>query len=337
MTGPTITGRTLDGDPAPGDAASDRSDAATALRWAFLGPEGTFAEAALRSVPEAATVRPVPHRTVPAALEAVRRGEVDGAVVPLENSVEGSVPSTLDELTSATPLVIQREIYLPVGFALLVRPGTTQADITTVTTHPHAEAQCRRWLREHLPRAQYASSTSTAAAAAAVAEGTFDAAISAPLAAQRYGLQPLLTDLADNPGAVTRFILVSRPVPPPPPTGDDKTSLVAYIRSNHTGALLEVLTEFAVRGINLTRIESRPTRERIGQYCFSLDCEGHIGDARVGDALAALHRICADVRYLGSYPRADGTASGPVRADASDGAFGDARAWLAAVRGSGRS
>jgi prephenate dehydratase len=126
-------------------------------------------------------------------------------------------------------------------------------------------------------------------------------------------------------------VLLSRPGPAPERTGNDKTSLVAFIRDDHTGALLEVLTEFAVRGINLTRIESRPTKERLGRYCFSIDCEGHLRDARVGDALAAVRRICADVRYLGSYPRADGEPAA-LPAGREDAAFTDAAAWLARLR-----
>jgi prephenate dehydratase len=141
----------------------------------------------------------------------------------------------------------------------------------------------------------------------------------------------LANDIADNSGAVTRFVLLSRPAPPPASTGNDKTSLVAFIREDHTGALLEVLTEFAVRGVNLTRIESRPTKQRIGRYCFSIDCEGHLLDARVGDALAAVRRICADVRYLGSYPREDGRPT-PLPIGRDDGSFADAATWLARVR-----
>ena len=188
------------------------------------------------------------------------------------------------------------------AFSLLVRPGTDAAAVKTVATHPHAEAQTRRWLRDHLPAADVVFTGSTAGAAMAVGQGEFDAAVAAPIAGVHAKLEPLAEDIADNPGAVTRFVLLSRPGPPPEPTGRDKTSLVAFIRDDHTGALLEVLTEFAVRGVNLTRIESRPTGELLGRYCFSVDCEGHIADARVGDALAALHRICADVRYLGVVP-----------------------------------
>jgi prephenate dehydratase len=135
---------------------------------------------------------------------------------------------------------------------------------------------------------------------------------------------------------VTRFVLLTRPAPPPPATGNDRTTLVAYLREDHSGALLEILEEFATRGINLTRIESRPTKGRIGQYCFSIDCEGHLADERVGDALAALHRVCGDVRYLGSYPRGDGS-QGPIPAGRTDAEFSGARDWLARVRQTGAS
>jgi prephenate dehydratase len=300
-------------------------------RFAYLGPEGTFAEAALRTLPAAATGVLMPEPTVPDAIDAVRKGDADAAVVPLENSVEGSVPSTLDELTNGDPLVITREIFLPVTFALVARPGATLDRVGRVGTHPHAEAQCRNWLREHLPAADLVLTGSTAAAASGVAAGELDAAICAPVAAQHHRLAVLATGIGDHPGAVTRFVLLSRPGPAPERTGNDKTSLVAFIRDDHTGALLEVLTEFAVRGINLTRIESRPTKERLGRYCFSIDCEGHLRDARVGDALAAVRRICADVRYLGSYPRADGEPAA-LPAGREDAAFTDAAAWLARLR-----
>jgi len=232
--------------------------------------------------------------------------------VPLENSVEGSVPATLDELaeradpaplTDSHPLVIAAESYLPVVFDLLVRPGTPLAAIGTVATHPHAAAQVRRYLLTELPAAKLIPVDSTAAGARAVAKGGYDAAVAPAAAGRRYGLASLATDIADRPGAVTRFVLLCRSAAPPPPTGADRTTLVAYPRDDRAGALLEILSEFASRGVNLTRIESRPTKDQLGRYCFSIDCEGHVADARVGDALAALHRICAEVRYLGSYPQ----------------------------------
>jgi prephenate dehydratase len=303
---------------------------------AFLGPEGTFAHAALLGLPVAADAQLLPLSTVTVAIEAVRAGEADGALVPIENSVEGAVPATLDELANGEPLIIVEETYLRVAFDLLARPGTAIADVRSVATHPHAEAQVRRWLRANLPDAQVAMVGSTAGGAQAVAAGEFDAAISAAVAGELYGLAALAKDVADNPGAVTRFVLLTRPAAPPAGTGNDRTTLVAYLRADHSGALLEILTEFAARSVNLTRIESRPTKGRIGQYCFSIDCEGHIDDERVGDALAALHRVCADVRYLGSYARRDGR-QGAVPTGRADSDFTDSRGWLDQVRASGRS
>ncbi|MDQ1465010.1 MAG: prephenate dehydratase [Actinomycetota bacterium] len=302
-------------------------------RFAYLGPEGTFTEAALRTIPAAANAELLPCRSVSAALDAVRRGDADAALVPLENSVGGGVASTIDELSTGELLHITREVLLDVGFALAVRAGTERAAVKRVSAHPQAEAQCRRWIADNLADAEIVPSASNAEAAAAVAAtgSDLDGAITSGLAAQRYGLVVLEDDIHDHAGAVTRFVLVSRPAEPSPPTGMDKTSLVAFIGDDHPGALLEVLTEFAVRGINLTWIESRPTGGGLGRYCFSIDCEGHIVDARVGEALTGLRRICTDVRFLGSYPRADGSPP-TVRRGTSDGEFRDAAAWLARVR-----
>jgi prephenate dehydratase len=303
---------------------------------AFLGPEGTFAHAALRDLPVARGARLVPTANVTLAIDAVRAGDADGALVPLENSVEGAVPATLDELANGAPLIIAEETYLHVAFELMARPDTALAGVGTVATHPHAEAQVRRWLLGNLPSAQVTLVASTAGAAQAVAAGEYDGAVGAAVAAELYGLDILAHDIADNAGAVTRFVLLTRPAPPAPATGNDRTTLVAYLREDHSGALLEILTEFSARAVNLTRIESRPTKGGIGQYCFSIDCEGHILDERVGDALAALHRICGDVRYLGSYPRRDGVQDGAAlgRADAD---FVGARDWLRDVRATGQS
>jgi prephenate dehydratase len=249
----------------------------------------------------------------------------------MENSVEGSVPATMDGLADGDPLVITREVFLPVSMTLVARPGTALVDVRTVASHPHALAQTSRWLETNLPGVPVLPTGSTAGAARAVAAGEFDAAVCAPIAGRRYGLDVLVDDIADFPGAVTRFVLVARPGALPSPTGNDKTSLVAVV-GDRTGALLELLSEFAVRGISLTRIESRPTRERLGVYSFSLDCEGHVADRRVGEALAALHRVCDDVRFLGSYARADGRDNKPVPETAEDPAFTAAELWLTRVR-----
>jgi prephenate dehydratase len=300
---------------------------------AYLGPEGTFTEQALRGLPEADGAELLPADGVGSALDAVRKGRAEAACVPVENSVEGSVAATLDALAEGERLVAVRETVLPVRFSVLARPGTAIDEVRTVITHPHAAAQVRGWLAANLPDAAVLPAYSTAAAALAVSKGEADAAVSAPIAQQHYPLHALATDVADVPDAVTRFLLVRPPGELLAPTGADRTSLMA-VTEDRIGALLQVLTEFAVRGINLSRIESRPTRGRLGEYRFFLDCYGHIEDARIGEALAAVHRICVGVRFLGSYPRVSG---GPavVAPGASDSDFEAARGWLADVR-SGR-
>ena len=303
------------------------------IAYAYLGPAGTFTEAALLDWLAGRPARLVACSSIEAALDCARSGEVAGAMVPLENSIEGSVSATLDALATGDPLVIVGESHVPVTFALMARPGTSLADVRRVGSFPHAEAQCRAWVAEHLPQAQFVPAASTATAAAALADpGTpYDAALAAPLAAQVYGLDILADEVADNLGAETRFVLVTRPCPPQPATGADKTTLAAYIGEDHPGALLEILTEFAVRGVNLTRIESRPTGGGLGDYFFSIDIEGHVDDARVGEALMGLRRVCTQVRYLGSYPRVGGVAA-TLRRGVSDADFRDAQAWLSRVR-----
>jgi prephenate dehydratase len=322
----------------PQPSSESIRDAST-RRVAFLGPRGTFTEQALRALPGGEETEAVPCSTVIVALDAVRAGEADSAVVPIENSVEGSVPVTLDELATGEPLMITSELTVPVAFSLLVRPGTRLADVHAVGTHPHAAAQTRAWVATHLPGAEVVHASSTAAAAAALAHSPDDAdqpawqaAISAPVAAEHYALDVLADSIADNPDAVTRFVVVSRPGAPPPPTGRDKTSLVAFMRDDHPGALLEILEQLTMRGVNLTRIESRPTGAALGNYCFSIDAEGHVADRRVGEALMGLRRICADVRFLGSYERHDGQPP-TIRPGTTDAEFEDAQAWLAALRG----
>ena len=303
-------------------------------RFAYLGPEGTFTEQALRSLPAAARAQLQPLPTVTMALDAVRSGEADGAVVPIESSVEGSVPVTLDELATGEPLMITREMTVPIAFSLLARHGVRPEDVHRVATHPHAAAQTRRWVALHLPHAQVVHTTSTAQAALMLTrpDATWDAAICAPLAAERYRLAVLAEGIGDTFDAITRFVLVSRPGAPAPRTGHDKTSLVAFMAEDHPGALLEILEQLTMRGVNLTRIESRPTGAALGSYCFSIDAEGHVADARMGEALMGLRRVCADVRFLGSYPRHEAVAAS-VRPGTSDREFDDATAWLARLRG----
>ncbi|MFC8829412.1 prephenate dehydratase [Streptomyces sp. NPDC057137] len=303
----------------------------SATRYTYLGPEGTFTEAALRTLPEAATRELIPMVSVPAALDAVRHGDAAAALVPIENSVEGGVTATLDELASGEPLMIYREVVLPIAFALLVRPGTALSDVKTVTGHPVAQPQVRNWLRANLPNALWESAASNADGARLVQEGRFDAAFAGEFAAVTYGLEALVTEIHDAENAETRFVLVGRPARPAAPTGADKTSVVVWLGEDHPGALLELLQEFAIRGVNLMLIQSRPTGAGIGNYSFAVDAEGHIADRRVGEALMGLKRISPKVRFLGSYPRA-GVAPEDLprlRPGTSDAEFMDAADWLA--------
>ena len=303
------------------------------MRFVYLGPEGTFTEQALRTIPEAEQGLRVPARSVPEALDAVRAGEADAALVPVENSVGGAVGVTLDELADGAPLVITREVLLPVRFVLAAREPVELATVSTIAAHPQAGAQCRGWLRKQVPAAVVVDVLSNAAAAQAVAAGEYDAAVCAPIGLERHGLTVLAEEIEDHPDAVTRFALVSRPQAPPPPTGDDLTTLAVYIAHDRVGALLAVLTELAVRGVNLTRIESRPTGVRLGRYVFFLDCTGHLADARMGEALQALHRVCADVRFLSSYRRAGGGEQVvPPPPSTADVNYAEAAAWLARLR-----
>ena len=309
-------------------------------RIAYLGPEGTFTEAALLQDLGAAVWSPATARRTasrrsrprapPAALAAVRSGDADYACVPIENSIEGSVLPTLDSLATGTPLQIFAELTLDVAFTIVVRPGTPAADVATVAAFPVAAAQVRHWLTaDTCPSAQVVPANSNAAAAHDVANGRADAGVSTALAAERYGLTALAADVVDEPNARTRFVLAGPPGPPPGRTGADRTSVVLRL-DNVPGALVSALTEFAIRDIDLTRIESRPTRTELGTYIFFLDCVGHIDDDAVAEALKALHRRCADVRYLGSWPTGSAAGAVPPRLD-------EASRWLTQADGSGES
>ncbi|MET8002963.1 prephenate dehydratase [Nonomuraea glycinis] len=300
-------------------------------RISYLGPEGTFTEEALRLLEPGA--EQLSCANVTAALNAVRNGEADGAVVPLENSLEGGITTTLDEFAWGEPLLITAELLLPVRFSLLARPDTEIGHIKRVYSHPAAITQCRAFTSRELPDAVVVSAPSTAAAAQEVAlpGSPYDAAIAAPIAGEHYGLVELAGDIGDRSDTVTRFIRVSRPGALPEPTGSDRTTLVVFLADDHPGALLEMLTEFSVRGVNLSRIESRPTRDGIGHYFFHFDFEGHVADARVGEAISGLHRICEQVRFLGSYPRADGVAP-QIKRGTADADFSEAGQWLARIR-----
>ncbi|OBI52124.1 prephenate dehydratase [Mycobacterium sp. E787] len=302
------------------------------VRIAYLGPEGTFTEAALLQITaaglvpgqEPGPVRRIPLESTPAALNAVRDGNADYACVPIENSIDGSVSPTLDSLAIGSPLQVFAETTLDVAFSIVVKPGLGARDVRTLAAFPVAVAQVRKWMAAQLPGVELRPAYSNADAARQVAEGQADAAVTSPLAAAHWGLTALAEGVVDEPNARTRFVLIGLPGPPPARTGADRTAVVLRI-DNVPGALLSALAEFGIRGIDLTRIESRPTRTELGTYLFFADCVGHVDDGAVAEALKALHRRCADVRYLGSWPTGSAVGVPPPPAD-------EASRWLARLR-----
>ncbi|MDS2173332.1 MULTISPECIES: prephenate dehydratase [unclassified Nesterenkonia] len=302
-------------------------------RYSYLGPAGTFTEAALLQMPGAHEAERVPAASVLSALTMVEDGTVDAAMVPIENSVEGGVTATLDAVSVAHQLHIVAEALVPITFVVASREPTTLSRIRSLTTHTHAWAQVRRWAEVSVPHAEFIPASSTAAGARALLQEDHaaDAAICAPLVAEQLGLHVVAHGVEDVAGAVTRFVLVSKPGPVPEATGADKTTIMIPLPEDRAGALMELLEHFSTRGVNLCRIESRPTGDGLGKYFFSIDLEGHIDEARVADALAGVHRISPKIRFLGSYPRADQRPQ-QVTADVSEAAFSAARTWIEALR-----
>ncbi|WIM86583.1 prephenate dehydratase [Candidatus Mycobacterium wuenschmannii] len=299
---------------------------------AYLGPAGTFTEAALLQMTAAGLLprgaadswQPLPVDSTIAALDAVRSGAAEFACVPIENSIDGSIMPTLDSLAIGTPLQIFAELTLDVSFSIAVQPGRTAAEVRTLAAFPVAAAQVRQWLAAHLPAAELRPAISNADAAQQVCDGVVDAAVSSPLAVAHRGLATLADGVVDEANARTRFVLVGRPGRPPARTGADRTSVVLRI-ANAPSALVSTLTEFGIRGIDLTRIESRPTRTELGTYVFFLDCVGHVDDDAVAEALKALHQRCEDVRYLGSWPTGEVAGAPPPQ-------LNEATRWLDALR-----
>lgn len=271
-------------------------------RVGFLGPRGTFADEALHTQPDLAASELVVLRTVPQVLTAVERGEIDLGLVPIENSIEGTVSVTLDTLAFDTELLIQREIDLPIALHLCGKPGTALSDIRTVISHPNPLGQSRGFLAGHLPEAELVPANSTAEAAEQVRDAPAPtvASIGTRRGAELLGLEVLVANIEDHPGNVTRFVVVGRGIPAS--TGNDKTSLVCFQREDHPGSLLSILQEFSNRSINLTKLESRPTKGGLGQYCFFIDIEGHLGDVVISDCLRHLGAEQGEVKFLGSYP-----------------------------------
>lgn len=293
---------------------------------AYLGPAGTFTEEALWRFADSGCfpdeVTPLPVNSSAEALDAVRAGDADYACVAIENSVDGAVTLTFDSLAE-DGVQIYRETDIEVAFSIMVRPGTQE--VHTFSTHPVARQQVRGWVAEHLPDAEFIAASSNAAAAQAVAEGRIDAAAAPRRAAELFGLHTLADGVADVSGARTRFVLVGRPGRPTPRTGSDRTAVV-FTLPNRPGSLVAALTEFALRGLDMTRIESRPTRTGLGTYRFHVDLIGHIDDDPVAEALRALYLHCEQLSYLGSWPTLE------VVSHTDTHRLAEAAAWVDAAR-----
>ncbi len=305
-------------------------------RIGFLGPHATFTEEALLGEADLATCELIPYGVMTEALAAVESGEVDAAFVPIENAIEGTVNLTLDALIFDHDLLIQREVVKRIVMNLLTPRGLAIGDVERVLTLPVAMAQCREWLLANAPGAEFVATNSTADAARIVGEraaadpAVRDAAVGPALSAALYGLDLAATDIEDHPDNATRFVLV-QPKKIPAPTGHDKTSIVCFQRADQPGSLHSILGQFTARNINLSKLESRPTKAGLGNYCFIIDFDGHIDDEVVFDCLRDLHASLAELKFLGSYPAA-GEHGAAIRRDAEE-SWRSADDWARALRG----
>ena len=302
----------------------------------FLGPSGTFTEEALRSEPGLADAKRLPLPSFVHVLSSVSDGQVDYGFVAIENSIEGTVSIAMDQLVFERDLLIVGETVLPVTQNLLAPPGATLADVRRVVSFPHATGQCRAWLTEHLPDVEEVAATSTAEAVRQVAEGAaadpHTAAIGTALAAELYGLAVLAARIEDHGSNATRFVLVApHGAGIPAPTGHDKTSVVCFQSSDHPGSLHGILGQFSARDLNLVKLESRPTKTGLGDYCFIIDFEGHVSDEVVADCLRDLHAGLRELKFLGSYPAAG--EHGPDLRRHADRAWRAADKWVHELRG----
>ena len=277
---------------------------------AYLGPEGTFTEEALIrflelekgsiSKTEIDTGK-IPFATIPDVIKSVDRGEVQKGIVPIENSIEGSVNLTLDILTFESEAKIVSEITMPIKHHLIGKKGMRINDIKRIISHPHAYAQCRIYLTQKFPGLEIIAANSTAEAVKRIKEADDStAAIGTRIAAAIYGLDILLSDIEDNKENKTRFAIIGNYIGER--TENDKTSIVCFLKKDKPGSLFNILKEFADRNINLTRLESRPAKKDLGDYVFMIDLEGHIHDKVVYEALESLRNSVYLVKLLGSYP-----------------------------------
>jgi len=303
------------------------------MRVAYLGPPGTFTEEALLGEPDLAAAELEPMRSFPEILAAVTAGESDVGFVAIENSIEGSVRLVLDGLIHEHDLLIQREVVMSVRQHLMGPTGLGLDNVRRVVSIPEALGQCQRFFAERLPGVELVAANSTAEAVRSVAverpPGT--AALGSILAAKLYGLDVVASDIDDHPENATRFVGVARPDSGiPAPTGHDKTSIVCFQRNDRPGSLHEILGHFTARNVNLSKLESRPTKHILGDYCFIIDLEGHVDDAVVADCLRDLHAQSATVKFLGSYPAAG--EHGPALRRDAEASWRAADEWITSIR-----
>ncbi|WP_127792092.1 prephenate dehydratase [Agromyces sp. LHK192] len=300
--------------------------------YSYLGPAGTFTEAALKQVPEAVGRHWRSVNNVGEALADVTSGRSIAAIIAIENSIEGGVSAAQDALATVPGLRIVGEYLVPVNFVLVGRPGATLADVRTVNAHPVAYAQTRGWLERNLPDHGHIPASSNVQSATSLfdADSNADAAVAPPGIVEQLDVELLAEGIGDNPNAVTRFVLVSRSRVIPVRTGADKTSLIVELPDDEPGSLLAMLEQFSTRGVNMSLLESRPIGDALGRYRFVIDLDGHVEDERVADALLGLRRFSPNVIFLGSYPRAD-RREVEYHSKYDDEIFIEARDWLRGI------
>lgn len=274
------------------------------IKLGYLGPPGTFSEAA--AIQHNAEAILVPSSTIPSVADSVRSGATNEGIVPIENSLEGAVTTTLDLLIQEKTLFIRGELTIPIEHCLLTCPAWTESSIKFIFSHPQALGQCREFIERMFPEAQVVATLSTVAAVEEMKQSNIPSAAIAPQrAAELYQVEIISKGIQDYPNNVTRFVVLSSNEHPS--TGKDKTSICFGFDTNKSGVLYDVMGDFAIRGINLTKVESRPTKEILGRYIFLVDLEGHKEDPSVKDALMAVSKKTSSLKIFGSYPVFDET------------------------------
>lgn len=296
----------------------------------YLGPEGSFSHEAVLALPD---IQPIPFVSLEDLLSAVSTGEVDQGLVPLENALEGTVSATIDGLVFGHDLIIVQEIVLPIHLQLLARPGVSLDQVTSVRSYVHALAQVRGYLHEHSLTSVQTTSTSQAADDVAKSDEPW-AAVGSSLAGEIFGLTVIAADIEDHPDNATRFVLVGRESVAAP-TGHDRTTIVCFQDADRPGSLYGILGRFAARDVNLTKLESRPTKKGLGDYCFVIEFEGHVDDDVIADCLIDLQAHLTSVKFLGSYP-VTGEGARDRREEVAE-AKHSATKWMNAIRSRVRS